>query len=135
MKKVFESIANTIKDVSQDVTETMTESSKKNNEALAKSNDKLAEIMKDSGVLASYWLLSLFKVTNPEHTSQFKLVKDPDSNRVKDLLINRIKPVTPYGNLLTLSDADKKFELEGDALKMITNKNYKIALAKLRDKN
>ena len=34
------------------------------------------------------------KITNPECTSQFKLIKDPDSKRANDLLINKTIPVT-----------------------------------------
>ena len=45
--------------------------------------------MNDRGILASYLLSPLSKVTKIEHTSQFKLVKDRNSNRVNDLLINK----------------------------------------------
>ena len=57
------------------------------------------------------------KITNPEHTSQFKLVKDPDLNGVIDLLVKKTIPVTLYDNLLTFHDTDKKFELEGILLR------------------
>ena len=76
----------------------------------------------------------LSKITNPEHTSQFKLIKDPNSNRVNDLLINKTIPITLYNNLLTFRDTNKQFELQGDFLKMITNKNYNVDLASLSDK-
>ena len=46
--------------------------------------------------------MSLF--TNPDHSSQFELVKGPSSIRVNDLLINKTIPVTLYDNLLTFSD-------------------------------
>ena len=36
--------------------------------------------------------------------------------------------------MLTFRDTGKKFELKGDLLKMITNKNCKVDLAKLSDK-
>ena len=74
------------------------------------------------------------KITNPEHTCQFKLVKDPQSNRVNDLLINNTIPITLYDNLLTFRDTDKKLELKGNLLKMITNNNYKTDLAILSNK-
>ena len=76
----------------------------------------------------------MYKITHPEHTSQFKLVKDPSSNRVNDLLIYETLPVTLYNNLLTIRNTEKKFELQGDLLKMITNKNCNIDLANLTEK-
>ena len=75
----------------------------------------------------------LSKITNRENTNQFKLVKDLNSNRVNDLLIHNTKPVTLYNNLLTFQDTDKKFKLQ-DLLKLITNRNYNVDLAKLSDK-
>ena len=61
------------------------------------------------------------KITNPENTSQFKLVKDPSSNRVNDLKIHNSIPITLYGNILTFRDTGKKFESTGDLLEVITN--------------
>ena len=54
MKKVFEPVTKSIKDVSEEVTKTMTENSIKNNQALENLNNKLQEIMNDKGILASY---------------------------------------------------------------------------------
>ena len=76
----------------------------------------------------------LSKNTNPETSSQFKLVKDFYSNRVNDLLINNAIPSTLYTNLLTFRDTGKEFELEGDLLKMITNNNHNFNHASLSDK-
>ena len=45
----------------------------------------------------------LSKITNPEMKSQFKLVKDPNSNRVIDLLIHSTIPVTRYNIFLSIS--------------------------------
>ena len=70
----------------------------------------------------------LCNTTNPEHTSQFKLVKDPSSNRVIDLLINKAIPVTLYNKLLTFRVTDEKFEFQGDLLKMINNGNNIVDL-------
>ena len=89
--------------------------------------------MNDNCKLASNFSSPLSKITNPENTSQFNLVKDPNSNRVNDLLIHNTLPVTLYNNLLKVPDTDKKFELLGDLLKMITNKSYNVDLAKLSD--
>ena len=76
----------------------------------------------------------LSKITNPENTTQFKLVKDSTSDRVNDLKINNSIPTTLYNNLLTFRDTGKEFELKEDLLKMITNKNYNVNNASLSDK-
>ena len=80
MKKLFEPVTKSIKDVSKEVTKTITETSNNNN--------KLVEIRSERGIIASYLLSPLSKITNPENSTQFKLVKDPNSIRVNDLLIH-----------------------------------------------
>ena len=112
----------------------MVESSKENNKALTSLNNKPSEIMNDRGIIECYLLSPLSKITNPEKSSQFKLVKDSSSNRVIDLVIHNTIPVTLYDNLLRFRDTYKEFKLERDLLKMITNKNYNVDLASLSDK-
>ena len=90
--------------------------------------------MNDRGILASYLMSPLSKITNPENTSQFKLVKDSSSNRVNDLKIHNSIPITLYGNMLTFRDTNKQFELKGDLLEMITNSKYNVDLASLTGK-
>ena len=90
--------------------------------------------MKDRGKIASCLLSRLSKIPNPENTTQFKLVKGFFSKRVNDLLIHNTTPVTLYDNLLTLRDTGKVFELQGDLLKLITNKKYSVDIASLWDK-
>ena len=58
------------------LTETMTEKYIKNNLALENINDKLLEILNERGILATFLMSPLSKITNPENTTQFKLVKD-----------------------------------------------------------
>ena len=60
----------------------------------------------------------------PENKSQFRLIKDLNSTRMKDFLINTCKPVTLYRKMLIFKDTIKPFKLDGDLLKTITN--YKI---------
>ena len=132
-KEVFEPVTKSLEKNSENITKTITENSIRNNEALETLNNKLLEIMNDRGILASYLMSPLSKITNPENTTQFKLVKDSSSNRVNDLLIHNT-PITLYNNLLTFRDTDKEFELKGDLLKMITNKNFNVDLASLADK-
>ena len=134
MKKVFEPVTKSLENTSQDITKTITETSIKNNQAIENLHNKLLEIMNDRGILTNYLMSPLSKITNPENTSQFKLVKDPSSNRVNDLLMKNKIPITLYGNILTFRDTRKKFELTGDLLEMITYSKYNVNLASLADK-
>ena len=134
MKDVFEPVTKSLENTSQDLTKTITETSVKNNQAIENINNKLLEIMTDRGILATYLMSPLSKITNPENASQLKLIKDPSSNRVNDLKIHNSIPITLYGNLLTFRDTGKKFELTGDLLERITNSKYNFNLASLADK-
>ena len=134
MKKVFEPVTKSIRDVSRDITKTMTENSIKNNKALEILNETLLEIMKDRVLLASYLLSPLSKITDLENNSRFILVENSNSNRVKDLLIHKTKPVTLYNKLLTFRDTDEEIELK-DLLKMISNKKFNVDLVVYRIKN
>ena len=134
IKEVFEPLTDTLKKTSENITKSITENSIKNNQAIENLNTKLLEIMNDRGILASYLMSPLSKITNPENSTQFKLIKDSTSNRVNDLKINNSIPITLHNNLLTFRDTNKQFELEGDLLKMITNKNYNVDHASLSDK-
>ena len=134
MKKVFEPITKSLENTSQDITKAVTETSIKNNQAIENLNNKFLQIMNDRGIITSYLLSPLAKITNPENSTQFKLVKDSSSNRVNDLLIHHSIPITLHDNLLTFRDSNKQFELKGVLLKMITNKNYNVDLASLQDK-
>ena len=108
--------------------------SKENNKAKEKLNDKILEIMNDRGIFASYLLSPLSRITDPENTSQFRIVKNSNSKRVNDLLLHNTRPVILNNNLLTFRDTGKEFELKGDFLKMINIKNYNFDLAILSDK-
>ena len=129
MKKVFEPVTESLQNTSENLTKAITESSKENNLALEKLNNKFLEIMNDTGILASYLMSPLSKITNPENTSQFKLVKDSSSNIVNDLKIHNSIPFTLYGIMLTFRDTNKQFELKGDLLEMITNSKYNVDFA------
>ena len=89
--------------------------------------------MNDRGILATYLLSPLSLITNPENKSQFKQLKDPNSNSVNGLLIDKKLPVTLYKILLTFRDTDKKFVLPGGLLKMITNTKYNADHANLSE--
>ena len=134
MNKVFEPVTKYVENTSENLTKAITQSSIKNNQAIENLNNKLLEIMNDRGILATYLMSPLSKITNPENITQFKLVKDSNSNRVNDLLIHNTKPITLYNNILTFRDTGREFELKGDLLKMITNNNFNVDLASLSDK-
>ena len=134
LKKVFEPVTKSLNNTSENITKAITETSIKNNQAIENINNNLLEIMNDRGILATYLMSPLSRITNPENTSQFKLVKDPSSNRVNDLKINKLIPITLYGNMLTFRNTNKKFELRGDLLEMITNSKFNVDLASLSDK-
>ena len=134
MKKVFEPITKSFENTSEKITKTLTENSMNNNKAIENVNNKLLEIMNDRGILAKYLMSPLSRITNPENSSQFKLVKDSNSNRVNDLKINKTIPITLYGNMLTFRDTNKQFELKGDLLEMITNSKFNVDLTSLSDK-
>ena len=123
MKTVFEPVTKSIIGVCEQVTMTKTETSVNNSKAQENLNHKLLEIMNDRGILATYLMSPLSEITNPENTSQFKLVKDSCSNRVNDLLIKNTIPITLHDYLLTSRDTGKVLELKGDISKMIFNKN------------
>ena len=134
LKKVFEPVTGTSKITSKKLTKTLTESSKENNKALQNLKNKLLEILNDRGKTASNLMSLLSKITNLKNTTQFKLVKNSNSNRVNDLLIHISIPVSLQDNLLTFRDLGRVFKLKGDHLKTITNKNYYVDLASLSDK-
>ena len=134
MKKVFEPVTKSLENNSENLTKAITETSIKNNQAIENINNNLLEILNDRGILATYLMSPLSRITNPENASQFKLVKDPSSNRVNDLKINKTIPITLYGNMLTFRDTNEQFELKGDLLEMITNSKFNVDLASLSDK-
>ena len=90
--------------------------------------------MNDRGILATFLMSPLSRITNPDNASQFRLVKDSSSNRVNDLKINKTIPITLYGNMSTFRDTNKQFELKEDLLEMITNSKFNVDLASLADK-
>ena len=134
MKKVFEPVTKSLEITSENLTKAITESSIKHNQAIENINNNLLEIMNDRGILATYFMSPLSRITNPENASQFKLVKDPSSNRVNDLKINKTIPITLYGNMLNFHETNKQFELKGDLLEMITNSKFNVDIASLADK-
>ena len=100
----------------------MMETSEEDSKELTNLNNKLLGIRNDNCKIAPDLKSPLSKIKNLKHTSQFELVKDPSSNRVSDLLLNKAIPLTLPNNLLMFRDTNTEFELQGDLLKMITEK-------------
>ena len=131
MKKVFEPFTKSLANTSHDITKTIPETSFENNQTTGILNNKLKEIMNDRVIIASYLLSPLAQITNPENSTQFKLVKTSSSNRVNDLKKHNTIPITLHDSLLEFRDSGKVFEMIGGLLEMITNKNYYVDFARL----
>ena len=105
MKKVCEPLTNAIINVSENISKTLTESSINNNKAIENLNEKVLESMNDKGLIDS----SLIEVLKSDNKGQFRLIKDPNSIKTKDFLINEKVPVTIFNNMLTFRDTNKFF--------------------------
>ena len=93
MKKLFEPVTKSNKDVSEVVKRTIAETSTNNNKAPENLHNKLLEIMNVRGIIESYLLSPISKITNTENTTQIKIVKDSSSNGVNELLIDNSVPI------------------------------------------
>ena len=89
--------------------------------------------MNDKGMIAPYLASSLVNLFKPENKSQFKLIKDQNSIRMNNFLINAGIPVNLYSNILTFRDSNKYFELDGDLLETITNYDFNVNHANPQD--
>ena len=134
MKKVFEPMADTIKDVSENITKTITETSNKNTKAISDLNEKVLELMNEKGLITPYLTSSLVEVFKKDNKSQFRLRKDPNSTKMNDFLIHGTMPVTIFSNMITFRDSNKSFRLEGDLLKIITNHKFNADNSSHQDK-
>ena len=134
IKKLYEPLTDTIKDVSENITKTLTENSNKNNKAIENLNEKILELMKDSGLIAPYLASSLVIVFKPENKSQFRLKKDLNSTKMNDLLIKEGIPVTLVSNMLIFRDCNKSFKLEGDLLETMTNYDFNVDHSNQQDR-
>ena len=115
MKKVYEPLTNTIKNVSENISKTLTQSSINYNKAIENLNEKVLESMNDKGLVDS----SLLEVLKSDNKGQFRLIKDPNSIKTNDFSINENVPVTIFNNMLTFRDTNKSFKLEGDILEVM----------------
>ena len=75
-EKLFEPVTDTMKNSAEKLTKALTESSIMNDKDFNFLNIIFSEKNFDTGILASQLLTLFFEKTNPEKTSQSKLVKD-----------------------------------------------------------
>ena len=81
--------------------------------------------------LASF-LVNRFK---PENKSVFRLIKDHNSIRMNDFLINGGIPVTLDSNFLTFRVSNKSFELDEDLLETMKYCHFSISQSNPQDQN
>ena len=72
-------------------------------------------------MVAPYFASSLVNLSKPENKSHFKEIKDTNSIRMSDFLINGGISVTLYSIMLTFRESKRSFKLDGDLLETITN--------------
>ena len=132
-KKVFEPVVDTIKNTSEKLTKSFAESSVKNNKAPENLNGNFLELMDDKGMIAAYLASSLVNLFAPENKSQFRLIKDLNSTKVNDFLIDGGITVTLISNMLTFRDSDKSFKLDGDFLETLTNYEFNVSFSNPKD--
>ena len=125
MKKFNEPLTDTIKNVSENISKTSSESSINNNKAIENLNEKVLESMNDKGLIDS----SLIEVIKSDNKGQFRLIKDPNSTKPNDFLINEKVPVTIISKMLTFRDIKKVFKIEGYLYKVITDYQFNVDLS------
>ena len=134
IKKFYEPLTDTIKDASENITKTLTENSNNNNKAIENLNEKILELMNDSGLIAPYLASSLVNVFKSENKSQFRLKKDLNSSKMNDFLINGGIPVILVSNMLIFKDSNKSFKLDGDLLETMTNYDFNVDHSNQQDR-
>ena len=82
--------------------------------------------MNVKGLIAAYLASSSVSLFKPENRSQFNFGKDQSSIRMRDFLINTSVPVTRISNMLTFTDSNKSFKLDGDLFKTMTNYIFNV---------
>ena len=134
INKLFKPMTDELKITSEKITRTLTENSINNNKAIENLNEKILELMNDKGLIAPYLTTSLVEVFKKDNKSQFRLRKDPNSNKLNDFLIHGIIPVTIFSNMIVFRDSNKSFKLEGDLLKVITNYKFNVGHSNQQDR-
>ena len=104
---LFEPLTDAIKGISGILTKTITETYNKYNKAIENLNGKVLDLTNDKGMIAPYLTSSLVNLLKLENKSQFRLIKDPNSTELNDILINTSVPVTLYSKMLSFGDSNE----------------------------
>ena len=83
MKKLYDPPTGTIKNTSEKITKITLATSNKNNKAISDLNEKVLELMNDKGKIAPHLAPSLTNLFKAENESQFRLIKDLNSTKMK----------------------------------------------------
>ena len=126
IKKLYEPITDTIKDISRVKTETLMESYKGNKKTNSGLKEKVLELMNDKGMITPFLASSLVNFFKLGNKSQFKLIKDPNSIMMNAFLMNGSIAVTLYSNMLTFRDSNKAFKLDGDLFKTMAIYKFNV---------
>ena len=121
VRRLDELLTDTTTNTSENITKTITEASNKNNKAISDLNEKFLELNNDNGMTAPYFASFLVDLFKPENVSRFKLIKNQNSIRMNDFLINTSIPVTLYSSMFTFRESIKTFKLDEDLLKTMTH--------------
>ena len=89
--------------------------------------------MIDKALIAPYLASSLDNIFKLENKSHFRLLKDPNSTKMNDFLINGCIPVTLFSNMLTFRVGIKSVRLDGDLLELMTNYDFNVSLSNPND--
>ena len=122
-----------VKDVSNDKTKTVTEPSFKNKRALEILIDKFLKLMNDKCLIAPYLDSSVVNFFKPENKSQFKSIRERNTTRMIDFLVNGGIRVTLICNILTFIDSSKSIKLDGDLLESKTNYGFNDSYSNAQD--
>ena len=134
MKKLQEPLIDTIKNTSEKLTKNLIETSIKNNQELENLNEKVLQIMNVKGMISPHLASSLVRLFKPENKSQFRIIKDLNSNKMNNFLINTCVPVTLDSNMLTFRDTYRSFELDGELSKTMTNYKFNVDQSNPQDR-
>ena len=134
MKKVFEPVTVSIENTSRDITKTLSETFIRNNQAFSDLKGKVLELKNNKGMIAPDLASFLVNLIKPENGSQFKLLKDHNSFRKNDILMNTSLPVTLHSNILTFREYNKFFKLDGYLLETITNYDFNVDHSNQQDR-
>ena len=82
--------------------------------------------MNDKGRIAPYLASSLVMLFKPEK-SLFRVIKDLNSTKMNEVLINGGIPVTLFSSMLTFTASNKSFKFDGDLLETMKNFDFNVS--------